>query len=162
MKLMSASVINNLSNNSVEFLDALRCSLYSDELLDSLYEWIDNSDWSYIDTFDSQIADCLFFEKSKLIFDNYRRKLHRFEMFVVFNPVDSAFSAYDASNNRMYSIPFTLFFTKDGDTFVSGHAPDQGEAKVIELNCYKPICYNKKRFTVYSYIVKNQDGMVML
>lgn len=162
MKLMSASVINSLSKNSIEFLDALRNSLYSDELSDSLYEWIDHSGWSHLDTFDGQIADCLFFEESKLIFNNYRRKLHRFEMFVVFKPVASAFSAHDACNSRMYSIPFTLFFTKDGDTFVSGHAPDPGETDVIDRNCHVPIYYCKKRFAVEVSIVKDSDGVVML
>lgn len=162
MKLMSASVINSLSKNSIDFLDALRNSLYSDDLSDSLYEWINHSGWSYLDTFDSQIADCLFFEESKLIFNNYRSKLHRFEMFVVFIPVASAFSAYDACNNRMYSIPFTLFFTKDGHTFVSGHAPDQEETDVIYSNCHVPIYYCKKRFSVEVYIVKDSEGVVML
>ena len=168
MVLVDKQYFDGLSVTSRRFLDICRSSDFKiGSNIDRLADFLSRNEVIYLENGDSQECDCYSFIPENSINQAVKENILFLEMFAVFEPTPFFFSTFDIEIKRLYSTPFTLFFSENGGIYSSGHAPlDIGtnscEISTIRSHCYQPLVFVTAAYRVSVYICNNPDGIAMV
>lgn len=162
MFLIDTQQIEKLSAKSQNFLDACRYPSFRIGYPDRTANFLINNGVFSSFCGDSQIDDCACIQESKSIYAAISQKILLLDMFAVFEPDENYFSDNDKAAERMFSSPFTLFFSTNGEIYTSNRSPYSDERCAIFNSCYEPLKFSCCSYRLNVYIPKSPNGIAMV